>query len=63
MPTDLRSAILNHDLEGKVLEYMDSSTERRALVRTSTAVDIISGGEKGEILFSFSLFAYASVLS
>lgn len=48
MPLSLRKAILDPSSSTEVLKYMDSSLERRALVRTSTAVDIMRGGEKGE---------------
>jgi hypothetical protein len=47
MPNCLRDAILGADSDGKILEYMDASRERRAMVRTSTAVDLVSGGDKG----------------
>ena len=47
MPSSLRNAILDHSSTEKVIKYMDSSLETRALVRTSTAVDVIRGGEKG----------------
>ena len=48
MPEELREAILGPHSSEKILEYMDSSRERRAMVRTSTAVDVISGGDKGK---------------
>jgi Gly-Xaa carboxypeptidase len=48
MPEELREAILGPRSNEKILEYMDSSRERRAMVRTSTAVDVISGGDKGK---------------
>ena len=54
MPSSLRDAILDSPSSSKVLKYMDSSLETRALIRTSTAVDVILGGEKGE--FSEQLF-------
>lgn len=50
MPSSLREAILDSPSSSKVLKYMDSSLETRALIRTSTAVDVIRGGEKGEYL-------------
>ncbi|KAG0647941.1 Carboxypeptidase [Hyphodiscus hymeniophilus] len=46
MPLSLRKAILDPSSSNEVLNYMDSSLERRALVRTSTAVDIMRGGEQ-----------------
>ena len=48
MPEELRKAILNGTSSKKLLEYMDGDRERRAMVRTSTAVDVIQGGDKGE---------------
>lgn len=49
MPVDLRDAVLNaHHHSQKLLQYMDSDRERRAMVRTSTAVDVIQGGDKGK---------------
>lgn len=48
MPQELRDAILGPHASEKILEYMDASRERRAMVRTSTAVDVISGGDKGK---------------
>ena len=50
MPGDLREAILGTQSSKKLLEYMDSDRERRAMVRTSTAVDVIQGGDKGRSL-------------
>ena len=50
MPDDLREALLGPRSKEKILEYMDTSRERRAMVRTSTAVDVIAGGDKGEVL-------------
>lgn len=47
MPSSLRKAILSSSSSSEVLKYLDSSLETRALVRTSTAVDIIRGGGKG----------------
>ena len=47
MPRSLRKAILDPSASREVLKYMESSPESRALVRTSTAVDVIRGGEKG----------------
>ncbi|EXJ89211.1 hypothetical protein A1O3_02277 [Capronia epimyces CBS 606.96] len=46
MPDDLRDAILETHSSKKLLEYMDADRERRAMVRTSTAVDMIQGGDK-----------------
>jgi hypothetical protein len=54
MPSSLRDDILNSPTSSKVLKYMDSSLETRALIRTSTAVDVIRGGEKGEFSGTFS---------
>ena len=51
MPASLRKAILNSPSSNEVLKYMDISLQTRALVRTSTAVDVIRGGEKGESTF------------
>ncbi|KAG4439432.1 hypothetical protein IFR05_005079 [Cadophora sp. M221] len=50
IPSDLRKAILDPRSADKVLKYMDNSLDRRALVRTSTAVDVIQGGEKSNAL-------------
>jgi len=47
MPDELRDAILDPAKIGAVLEYLEADVERRALVRTSVAVDVIRGGEKG----------------
>ncbi|EXJ95212.1 hypothetical protein A1O1_00332 [Capronia coronata CBS 617.96] len=46
MPGDLREAILSAQSSKKLLEYMDADRERRAMIRTSTAVDVIQGGDK-----------------
>ncbi|KIW96234.1 uncharacterized protein Z519_03302 [Cladophialophora bantiana CBS 173.52] len=46
MPEDLRGAILGAQNSKKLLEYMESDRERRAMIRTSTAVDVIQGGDK-----------------
>ncbi|KIW78846.1 hypothetical protein Z517_08685 [Fonsecaea pedrosoi CBS 271.37] len=46
MPEDLREAILGAQSSKRLLEYMDSDRERRAMIRTSTAVDVIQGGDK-----------------
>ncbi|KIY00384.1 uncharacterized protein Z520_04069 [Fonsecaea multimorphosa CBS 102226] len=46
MPDDLREAILGAQSSKKILEYMESDRERRAMIRTSTAVDVVSGGDK-----------------
>lgn len=48
MPEDLRKAILDPDSTDKLQKYMDSIRDRRAMIRTTTAVDIVSGGDKGE---------------
>ncbi|KAH7346269.1 Gly-Xaa carboxypeptidase [Rhexocercosporidium sp. MPI-PUGE-AT-0058] len=50
IPSDLQKAILDPKSADRVLEYMNSSLDSRALVRTSTAVDIIQGGEKSNVL-------------
>ncbi|KAH7410653.1 Gly-Xaa carboxypeptidase [Cadophora sp. MPI-SDFR-AT-0126] len=50
IPSDLRKAILDPQSADKVLKYMDSSLDSRALVRTSTAVDVVQGGEKSNAL-------------
>lgn len=47
MPEELRHAILDPERMAEVLEYLSSSAEMKALVRTSSAVDVIQGGEKG----------------
>ncbi len=49
MPEDLRHAILGSRSSKRLLEYMDDDRERRAMVRTSTAVDVIQGGDKGMV--------------
>lgn len=46
MPLELRDAILSSPLNNKVVEFMNGSLETRALIRTSTAVDVVHGGEK-----------------
>ncbi len=61
MPSELRDAILNSPSEAKLIEYMDSSLETRALVRTSTAVDIVCGGEKGMSFFTVDISPYADI--
>lgn len=48
MPDDLRKAILLGHSSKELLEYMDGDRERRAMVRTTTAVDVIQGGDKGK---------------
>lgn len=48
MPEELRDAILGAHSHKKLLEYMDEDRDRRAMVRTSTAVDVVQGGDKGE---------------
>lgn len=50
MPEDLRQAIIGGQGSKRLLEYMDGDRERRAMIRTSTAVDVIQGGDKGELL-------------
>jgi Gly-Xaa carboxypeptidase len=49
MPSELRKAILDASAVDKVIEYLDNSPETRALIRTSTAVDVVRGGEKGNL--------------
>ncbi|KAK6382227.1 Gly-Xaa carboxypeptidase [Exophiala oligosperma] len=46
MPDDLREAILGSQSSRKLLEYLDNDRERRAMVRTSTAIDVVQGGDK-----------------
>ena len=46
VPHSLRNAILGHGSSDKVLEFMEGARDSRALVRTSTAVDIVGGGVK-----------------
>ncbi|KAJ9607100.1 Gly-Xaa carboxypeptidase [Cladophialophora chaetospira] len=46
MPEDLRQAVLGSQSSKKLLDYMDQDRERRAMIRTSTAVDVIQGGDK-----------------
>lgn len=48
MPDDLREAILGSQSSRKLLEYLDNDRERRAMVRTSTAIDVVQGGDKGK---------------
>lgn len=48
MPEDLRDAILGSQSSRKLLEYLDSDRERRAMVKTSTAIDVVKGGDKGK---------------
>lgn len=50
MPLELRDAILSSPLNNKVVEFMNGSLETRALIRTSTAVDVVHGGEKSNAL-------------
>jgi Gly-Xaa carboxypeptidase len=50
MPESLRHAILNSPTSKEVFNYMNSSLETRALIRTSTAVDVIRGGKKSNAL-------------
>lgn len=54
MPEDLRQAIIGAQGSKKLLEYMDRDRERRAMIRTSTAVDVIQGGDKGGLLITFT---------
>jgi Gly-Xaa carboxypeptidase len=49
MPSELRKAILDASAVDKVIEYLDNSPGARALIRTSTAVDVVRGGEKGNL--------------
>ena len=49
MPEDLRQAVLGSQNSKKLVDYMDNDRERRAMIRTSTAVDVIQGGDKGEL--------------
>ena len=49
MPEELRKAVLGSQSSKKLLEYMDGDRERRAMIRTSTAVDVIQGGDKGKL--------------
>lgn len=60
MPDDLREAILGPHSSKKLLEYMDGDRERRAMVRTSTAVDVIQGGDKGTCRLMLRLTAVMS---
>ena len=48
MPDELRKAILDDKSSEELLKYLEASRDRRALVRTTTAADLISGGDKGE---------------
>lgn len=48
MPDELRKAILDENSSEGLLKYLEASRDRRALVRTTTAADLISGGDKGE---------------
>ena len=49
VPKSLKNAILGHGLPDKVLEFMKSARDSRALVHTSTAVDIVGGGVKSKM--------------
>jgi Gly-Xaa carboxypeptidase len=49
MPEELRQAVLGSQSPKKLLDYMNSDRERRAMIRTSTAVDVIQGGDKGKL--------------
>jgi len=63
MPASLRKAILDPSSKAKVLDYMNSSLETRALIRTSTAVDVIKGGEKGtETSISDALYVHILIV-
>ncbi|KIV81012.1 hypothetical protein PV11_08466 [Exophiala sideris] len=46
MPLELRDAILGLKPTKRFLEYMDGDRERRAMVRTSTAITMVQGGDK-----------------
>ncbi|KIV90191.1 hypothetical protein PV10_07522 [Exophiala mesophila] len=46
MPDELRKAILDDKSSEELLKYLEASRDRRALVRTTTAADLISGGDK-----------------
>jgi Gly-Xaa carboxypeptidase len=52
MPKELKEAILDNKGVERVISYMDSSLDTRALIRTSTAVDVVRGGEKCPSRFS-----------
>ncbi len=49
MDKNLRHAILDPQSVDKVIEYLDGDRLTRALVQTTTAVDIVQGGVKGDI--------------
>ncbi|KAF4621523.1 hypothetical protein G7Y89_g14552 [Cudoniella acicularis] len=46
MSPALRKAILDPSAVNEVIKYLNSSHETRTLIRTSTAVDVVRGGEK-----------------
>ncbi|KIW15751.1 hypothetical protein PV08_05801 [Exophiala spinifera] len=46
MPDDLRDVILGSQSSSKLLEYLNTDRERRAMVKTSIAVDVVRGGDK-----------------
>ncbi|KUJ12530.1 Gly-Xaa carboxypeptidase [Mollisia scopiformis] len=50
MDKNLRDAILDPKSVDKVIVYLNSDFQTRALVRTSTAVDVIEGGVKSNAL-------------
>lgn len=61
MSDELRDAIFDPEKIGVVLGYLEADVEMRALVRTSIAVDVVRGGEKGmfsgnPLVFEISYF-------
>ena len=59
MPAELRESILDSTKIDKVIEYMNSSPQTRTLIRTSTAVDVVRGGEKGTLGCTVSNISYS----
>jgi hypothetical protein len=46
---DLKNSILDCDSHEEVLKYLNQNPETRALIRTSTAINIVQGGVKGKL--------------
>lgn len=46
MPGNLRWAILDPDGKNVLMEYLQSSIDTKALIQTTTAVDVVRGGDK-----------------
>ncbi|KAL3422828.1 peptidase family M20/M25/M40 [Phlyctema vagabunda] len=50
IPSDLKDAILDRKDTRRVIDYMEKSLDTRALIRTSSAIDVVHGGSKANNL-------------